>query len=111
MKSPQRLANRDVKRMSEAKKISIGAFVAAKLDAGKRRVAKTRKRGSYGAIYPETAKAVLAEYPGLLPAERSMVFDLLKADAADQTHKVGLTMSLRQASRILVIPAIAKHQR
>lgn len=92
-------------------KLTIGQFVSEQLSAGKRRVAKTRNSAGYTSLYPETARAVLAEYPAITVAEKQAVLGTLRSDAdrAKVITKQDRSAGIRSAARILGAPfSIAK---
>jgi hypothetical protein len=77
-------------------KPTVGQFVSAELNAGRRRVAQSGNSTGYSALYPEVARGVLVEYPQLSQAEKRAVFGALKFDAerftviTNQDHTSGL---------------------
>lgn len=84
-------------------KIPVGTFVQSKLDAAKRHVAKSGNAAGLVAMYPEVARAVVSEYPGLTAEQRQAVFASLKNDAELTKVRVGLdsTTGLGEVARIL----------
>jgi hypothetical protein len=87
-------------------KPSVGQFVAEQLSTGKRRVAKTRNSAGYTSLYPETARAVLAEYPEISVAQKQVVLGTLKddADRARVITNQDMSAGIRSAARILGAP-------
>jgi len=87
-------------------KRTIGQFVAEHLSAGTRRVAKTRNSAGYTSLYPETARAVLAEYPEITVEQKQVVLGTLKGDADRSKTITGQDRSagIRSAARILGTP-------
>ena len=81
----------------------VGQFVSQQLNAGKQRVAGTGHSVAYASVYPEVARAVLAEYPNLTATEKQAVIGTLKADAERSMSitREDHAMELREASRIL----------
>ena len=81
----------------------VGQFVSQQLNAGKQHIARTGNSVAYASVYPEVARAVLAEYPQLTAAEKQAVFGALKDDAERSMSitREDHTMQLREASRIL----------
>jgi hypothetical protein len=94
-------ARKELRRMTD--KPTVGQFVSELLHAGKRRVAQSGNPAGYSALYPEVARAVLAEYVQLSQAEKQAVYGTLKSDAerftiiTNQDHISGL----HEASDIL----------
>lgn len=86
------------------KKLTAGGFVTTKLVEAKRHAAHLRNVGNYGTAYPNISREVLAEYPDLPPEGRAAIFSTFTHDAEQHKKDYGdLTMSLREASRILGI--------
>jgi hypothetical protein len=87
-------------------KPTIGQFVSEQLSAEKRQVARTRNSGGLAGIYPNTARAVLAEYPGNHSRTRQVVLGTLRSDA-DRMHvitKHDVSAGIRSAAQILGAP-------
>jgi hypothetical protein len=82
---------------------TVGQFVNSRIQALRRRVAKSGNAAGYAAIYPEVATELVESFPELSLVERQTVFGVFKSDAELTRVRTGINVSagLGSASRIL----------